>query len=61
MQVDGPTATVFGVKINFPRLTQRIGLDEVTLVVHVKPVSHRVIFEVSNETCDVYGGHQHSG
>jgi hypothetical protein len=61
VQIDRPTASVLRVKVNFPRLTQRVRLNEVPFVVDVKAVGHRVIFKVGNESCNVYGGHYHSG
>ena len=61
MEINRSAAAVFGVKVDFPRLAQRVGLDEVTLVVHVKSVGHRVVFEIGNKTSDVNGGHHHSG
>jgi hypothetical protein len=48
-------------KVNLPGLAQRVRLDEVPFVVNVKAVGHRVIFKVGNESCNVYGGHYHSG
>ena len=61
VQIDRSAASVLGVKVNFPRLAQGVCLDEVALVVDVKAVSHRMVFKVGDETCDVNGGHYHSG
>jgi hypothetical protein len=36
MKVDRAVTGFFWVKINFPQLTQRIGLHKVTFVVHVE-------------------------
>ena len=61
VQVDRSAAAVFGVQVDLPGLAQRVGLDEVTLVVHVKAVGDRVVLEVRDESRDVDGGHYSSG
>ena len=38
VQVDRATAAVLGVQVDLPRLAQRVGLDEVALVVDVETV-----------------------
>ena len=42
-------------KIDLPRLTERVGLDEVALVVHVKSVFDGVILEIRDEPGNVDG------
>ena len=49
VQVDRPAARLFGMQIDFPQLAQRIGLDEVPLVVHVKPVIDRMALQIAHE------------
>jgi fructose-1,6-bisphosphatase/inositol monophosphatase family enzyme len=44
-------------QVDLPRLAKRVRFDEVSLVVHVKAVRHRVILQVGNETGDVNSGH----
>ncbi len=53
VQVDWSLASLFGVEVDLPRLAQRVALDEVALVVHVKTVLDRVILEIGDESCDV--------
>ena len=57
VQVDGTAAAVLGMKVDLPRLAQGICLDEVTFVVDVETVRHRMVFKVCDETSDVNGGH----
>ena len=61
VQINGSAATVLGVKINFPRLTQGVGLDKMAFIVHVETMGNRVILEVSNKTSNINGGHCYSG
>lgn len=44
MEIERTAARVLGMKIHFESLTHGIRLDEVSLVVHVKPVMGGVIF-----------------
>ena len=57
MQIDGTTATIYGVQIDLPGLTQGVGLHEVSLVVNMEAVIDGVILQVGNEAGDVDGGH----
>jgi hypothetical protein len=57
VQVERPTAGLLGVQVDLPRLPERVGLDEVPLVVDVEPVVDRVVLEVGDEPGDVDGGH----
>ena len=43
VKVDRSAAAVFGVEIDLPGLAQRVGLHEVTLVVHVEAVGDRMV------------------
>ena len=61
VQINGSAASVFGVQIDLPRLTQRISLDEMALVMDVKTVGHRVVLEVRDETSDINGSHCYLG
>jgi myo-inositol-1(or 4)-monophosphatase len=44
-------------QVHFPRLAQRIGLDEMSLIVDVESMSHRMVLKVCYETSNVNGGH----
>ena len=57
IQVDRSFTSFFGMHVYFPRLAQRVALDEVTLVVHVEPMLDRVVLEIGDETGDVENGH----
>ena len=57
MQVERATAPLFGVQVDLPDLAQRIGLDEVPLVVHVKPVVDRMVLQVGDVSGDVNCSH----
>jgi hypothetical protein len=61
VKIDWTAAPIFWVKVNFPRLTQRVSLDEVPFIVHVEAVSNRVVFQVCDETSNINGGHYLSG
>ncbi len=57
MQVERAAAGLLGMEVDLPRLAQRVGLDEVALVVHVEPVVDGVILEIGDEAGDVDDGH----
>ena len=57
MKIEGTTAGVFGMEIDLPRLAHGVGLDEVTLVVHVECVIDGVVFEVGDEAGNIDDGH----
>jgi hypothetical protein len=61
VQVDRSATTVLGMQINLPRLAKRVCLDEMTLVVDVESVRHRMVLKVCDETSDVNCGHCQSG
>jgi hypothetical protein len=42
-------------KVDLPRLAQRVGLDVMALIVDVETVLGCVLFQVGDETCDVDG------
>ncbi len=50
MEVDRAFASAFRVKIDFPELSERVGLDEVPLVVHVEAMVDRLTLHVGDET-----------
>ncbi len=41
--------------VDLPGLSQRVGLDEVALVVDVEPMFDGVLFQIGDETGDVDG------
>jgi len=43
VEINRSAAPVLGMEINFPGLTQRIRLDEMSFIVHVETVSDRMI------------------
>ncbi len=60
VQVDRAGARLFGVQVDLPQLTQRVGLDEVPFVVDVEPVVDRLALQVGDESgyvdhCHVQG------
>ena len=57
VQVERAAAGLLGVEVDLPRLAERVGLDEVPLVVHVEPVVDGVVLEVGDEPGDVDDGH----
>jgi hypothetical protein len=61
VQVHGSAATVFGMEVDLPGLAKRVGLHEMPFVVDVKPVRHRMVLKVCDETSDVNCGHYASG
>ena len=59
VQVDRSAARLLGVQVDLPQLAQRVGLDEVPLVVDVEPVIDRLALEVGDEAGDVNDRHRH--
>ena len=58
MQVKRAVTSFFRMQIHFPRLAQRIGLDEMTFVVYVETVVNGgVVFEICDVTSDVDDRH----
>lgn len=57
VQVEGAAAPGLGVQFDFPGLAQRIRLDEMPLVVHVKTVVDGVILQFSDEARDIDNCH----
>ena len=57
MQIERAAAGLLGMQVDLPRLAQRVGLDEVALVVHVEPVIDGVVLEVGDEAGDIDDGH----
>ena len=53
MKVDRTTARLFRVQIYFPQLAQRVGLDEVALVVYVEAVVDRVALQVGDKAGNI--------
>lgn len=50
MEIDRAVAGFFWVQIDFPQLAQRIGLDEMTLVVHVETVVDSMALQFCHES-----------
>ena len=57
VQVERAAAALLGVEVHLPDLAQRVGLDEVPLVVHVESVVHRVVLQVGDVSGDINGSH----
>ena len=57
MQIDRSAAALLRVQVDLPELAQRVGLDEVTLVVDVKAVIDRMVLELGDVTGDIDDGH----
>jgi hypothetical protein len=49
MKIDRSGTCLLGVEINLPELAQRIGLDEVSLVVHMEPAVDGLALHVGDE------------
>jgi hypothetical protein len=58
VQVDGSTATLFGVQVDLPNLAEGVRLNEVALVVHVKAMVNRVILQIGHVAGNVNGCHR---
>ena len=58
MQIDRAVACFFRVHIDFPQLTQRISLDEVTFVVHVETMVNGMALQVCDKACYVDNSHE---
>ena len=58
VEVERSATGVFGVEIDLPRLTHRIGLDEVAFVVHMECMIDRVVLEIGDEAGNVDDGHE---
>ena len=57
VEVQGAATPLLGVQVDLPDLPQGVGLDEVSLVVHVKAVDHGMVFELGHVAGDVNGSH----
>ena len=57
VEVDRAIAGLFGMKVDFPHLAQRVGLDEVALVVDMESVVDSVGLQVGNEAGNVDHSH----
>jgi hypothetical protein len=53
MEVDWPSTSRLRVDVHLPGLAERVGLNEVTLIVHVEPVLGGVLLEIGYESGDV--------
>jgi hypothetical protein len=61
VKVERATAPLLGMKVDLPRLAQRVGLDEVSFVVHVEAVVDCVILELRHISSHIDDGHDPSG
>jgi hypothetical protein len=57
VKVDRTPAALFGVQIDLPDLPERIGLDEVPLVVDMEAVIDRVVLQVGDVASNVDSCH----
>jgi hypothetical protein len=57
VQIQRPAAALLGVEVDLPGLAQRVGLDEVALVVHVEAVVDGVILDLGHVSGHVDDGH----
>ena len=57
MEIDRTAARLLGVQVDLPELPQRVGLDEVPLVVNMESVIDRLRLDVGDEAGDVNDGH----
>src|SRR3984957_7757189 len=57
MKVEGAPTPAFGAQDDLPHLAQRVGLDEVPLVVYMESVVDRVILQISHIPGDIDGSH----
>jgi myo-inositol-1(or 4)-monophosphatase len=48
MEIEGASAAVLGVELDLPHLAERVGLDEMTLVVYVESMVDRVVLQVGH-------------
>ena len=53
VEVDRAAARLLGMEVDLPQLAQRVGLDEMALVVDVEAVVDRLTLHVGDESCDV--------
>jgi len=56
MEVERPAARLLGVEVYLPRLTHRVGFDEVPFVVDVKLMVNGVVFDVGHEAWNIDDG-----
>jgi hypothetical protein len=57
VQIDRTSATLLGVQVHLPNLSERIGLDEMTLVVDMEAVIDRVVLQVGDVASNVDSCH----
>jgi hypothetical protein len=57
MKVDGAVASLFWMQVNFPQLAKGIGLNEVSFIVNMESMVHRMALEVCNEPGYINHGH----
>src|SRR5690606_24481302 len=55
VEIERTATTRLGMEIHLPRLAQRVGLDDVPLVVDMETVIDGVFLEIGNEAGDVDG------
>ena len=50
MEIDRAVAGFLWVQVDFPELAQRVGLDEMALVVHVEPMIDGMALQLCDES-----------
>ncbi len=53
MKIDRAVTGLFGVQIDFPQLAQRVGLDEMSFVMHMKSMVDGVALQLSDESGNI--------
>jgi hypothetical protein len=53
MEIERSAARIFRMKVDLPRLTERVGLHEMALVVNVKTMLDGVVLQVCDKAGDV--------
>ena len=57
VEVDRAIAGFLGMQVDFPELPQRVGLDEMALVVHVEPMVDGMALQLGDESGNIDDGH----
>ena len=57
VEVDRAVAGLLGMQVDLPQLAQRVGLDEMALVVDVEAVVDGVALQLGDESGDIDDGH----
>jgi hypothetical protein len=60
VQVERTVTRFLGVEVHFPCLAERVGFDEVPLVVNVEAMVHGVVLQLRNVPSYIDHGHSHN-